>query len=273
MKTCPGCGEIYEDQQRFCQHDDTELETVSDDPGPAAADPGPHDNEAGTQGAETDEEGDSSDGQGNSAGRSSRVTAVKPKPPRTGSAWSTFLKKVPRETLAGIVVVGIILAVILAIFAMRQSKLFRLRVTFAEGHSLSVGDSVFIRGVDVGEVVKAEFEGDRFVASLVIDPKATEQFREDCLFYVGFETIATQKRCVNVYVLDPQSPPLTSGDTVVGDDSLIHVYSEILKRRGPQEAAAAWEELKGMIQNNADALPAQLPGGDVVDWLRGDDDS
>ena len=135
MKKCPGCGVIYEDQQRFCQHDGTELETVADDPGPAAVPP--------------------------------------PKPPRSGSAWSTFLKKVPRETLAGIVVVGIILAVILAIFTMRQSKLFRLRVTFEEGHSLSVGDSVFIRGVDVGEVVKAEFEGDRFVASLVIDPKAT----------------------------------------------------------------------------------------------------
>jgi hypothetical protein len=175
--------------------------------------------------------------------------------PASAAGRATWWRQIPRERLAGFLILAVIGLVVASVFAVRRVQVFRLTVLFQEGHGLKVGDSVFLRDVDVGEVTHADFEGDRFAAIVAVRPDAARLLRRDSLFYVGFEKLATQKKALKVLTLDPQSPPLASGSTVSGEDSPVRVYLEIAKRAGPQEAARFLSEFRGLLKDVPKLIP------------------
>lgn len=221
-KRCPQCGETYDRDKRFCPRDGTELVLAEPPPEPPPA---------------------------------------PPQEPTQSPARKSWLQQIPKERVVGIGLVGIVVVVVLVVLAVREVRVYRLSVIFEEGHGLKVGDSVMVREVQVGEVVGADVEGDQFVATLAIQPDAADLFREESVFYVGYEKIATQKRALKVLESDPKNNPIPSGSEVHGEDSILAVWTEILKRSGPKEIARFREEFK-------DALPSGLEG--IKDVLKGE---
>lgn len=163
-------------------------------------------------------------------------------------------KALSRETIAGGIIVLVLVLTVGIVFGVREAGVFRLQITFEEAHGLKIGDSVFVRGADVGEVVAARFEGGRFVADITVRKDGAEQLKQGSLFFVGFDKILVNRRCLAVFIPDPNSPPLRSGDQIRGVDSWFKYYGTILKNQGPAEAMRAYGEVKGFLNQAADAV-------------------
>lgn len=218
-KVCPTCGRSYSAERRFCEKDGSELEAARPARTPIATTP--------DTGADTH-----------------------PAAPKRGLS---------RETLAGGMIVLVIVLTVGIVFAVREAGIYRLKIVFEEAHGLKIGDSVFVRGADVGEVVSARFEGGVFVADITVRQDGAEQLRQGSLFFVGYDKIFVNRRCLAVYVPDARQPPLRSGDQLRGIDSWFTYYGTILKDKGPAEAMRAYGEMKGFMNQAADAAGAK-PG-------------
>ncbi len=160
-------------------------------------------------------------------------------------------RRLPRETIAGGLIVLALIVIVTSIFAVRQAGVFRLRVVFDEAHGLKVGDSVFVRGADVGEVVSAQFDGGRFIADVTIRQDGADQLKQGSLFFVGYDKVFMNRHCIAVLIPDPAKPPLQSGDEIRGVDSWLRYYAEILKTKGPAEAFRAYNEIKDFVKQAA----------------------
>ncbi len=214
-KVCPTCRRTYPVTQNFCEADGQRLVAQSNgsasDQVPAPAKPP-------------------------AAAKSSPVVSQR------GFRW-------PKETLAGIVVVVLLGLSVVGMFGYRQSKKLSLTITFEEAHGLKTGDSVYIQGADVGEVTRAEFRDGRFAADIIVNEHAVHQFRHDTEFFVGYDKLLVNKKCIVAYVRDPKikSPPLESGKTVPGKDSLLEYYLTLIRQNGPADAMKIYGQLKSMI--------------------------
>ncbi len=164
----------------------------------------------------------------------------------------------PREVVAGGILVLALVLIVGAAFLWRQSGVFRLRVTFDEAHGLKIGDSVFVRGADVGEVVDARFSGGRFVADVTLRRDGADQIRQGSLFFVGYDKVLMNRRCLVVYVPDGKQPPLPSGEEVRGIDSWFKYYGTLLRDKGPAEALRVYDEMKGLMKQSADAVGGKI---------------
>lgn len=215
-KTCPQCGRSYPANLKFCERDGSKLE-LPGSPTPAAS----------------------------ASASTTAASAVNLAPPKK--------KALSRETMAGGIIVLVLVLVVGIVFGVREAGVFRLQITFEEAHGLKIGDSVFVRGADVGEVVAARFEGGRFIADITVRKDGAEQLKQGSLFFVGFDKILVNRRCLAVYIPDPNSPPLRSGDQIRGVDSWFKYYGTILKNQGPAEAMRAYGEVKGFLNQAVDA--------------------
>jgi uncharacterized OB-fold protein len=163
-----------------------------------------------------------------------------------------------RETLAGGILVLALVLIVSAVFWWRESSVFRLKISFDEARGLKVGDSVFVRGADVGEVVKTQFVGGRFVADAIVRNDGANQLKQGCLFFVGYDKILMNRRCLVAYVPDPGQPALRSGEELRGVDSWFKYYGTLLKDKGPAEAMRAYEEMKGLLMQTTEAVGGKL---------------
>jgi ABC-type transporter Mla subunit MlaD len=155
----------------------------------------------------------------------------------------------PKETIAGIAIVGLLVLLVAGVVGYRQSQKLRLTITFAEAHGLKTGDSVYIQGADVGEVTRAEFRDGRFAVDVNVDEHAVHQFRRDSAFFVGYDKLLVNKKCIVVHVNDPTSPPLDNGSTVRGNDSLLEFYLTLVRQKGPAEAKKIYDQLKSLVSD------------------------
>ncbi len=175
--------------------------------------------------------------------------------PPTASSTKPALS---RETLAGGILVLALVLIVSAVFWWRESSVFRLKITFEEASGLKVGDSVFVRGADVGEVVSTQFVGGRFVADAIIRKDGADQLKQGCLFFVGYDKILMNRRCLVAYVPDAGQPALRSGDELKGVDSWFNYYGTLIKDKGPAEAMRAYEEMKGLLKQTTEAVGGKL---------------
>lgn len=168
------------------------------------------------------------------------------------------MSALPREAVAGGVLVLMLVLVIGTVFWWRESSVFRLKITFDQASGLKVGDSVFIRGADVGEVVTTQFIGDRFVADIIVRPDGAVLLKQGSMFFIGYDKILMNRRCLVAYVPDVTQPPLQSGVELKGVDSWFKYYGTLIKDKGPAEALRAYEELKGLLKQTTEAVGGKL---------------
>lgn len=177
-------------------------------------------------------------------------------PPPASAASSQ--PKLPREAIAGGVLVLALVLIVGTVFWWREASVFRLKITFDQASGLKVGDSVFTRGADVGEVVAAQFTGDRFVADIIVRTDGALQLKQGSLFFIGYDKILMNRRCLVAYVPDSKQPPLRSGEELKGVDSWFKYYGTLLKDKGPAEALRAYEEMKGLLKQTTEAVGGKL---------------
>jgi hypothetical protein len=132
------------------------------------------------------------------------------------SAQDTSRPRLPKETLVGIALVAGIFLTILIVILFRESSQFRLHVVFDKGQNIQPGDNVFVQGHKAGSVESTTFHGDTFVATITIRPDARPYLRSNSIFYVGFDQLLTNKRCIVVATSDASAPPLENGQRVQG---------------------------------------------------------
>ena len=164
----------------------------------------------------------------------------------------------PREAIAGGVLVLALVLIVGTVFWWREASVFRLKITFDQASGLKVGDSVFTRGADVGEVVAAQFIGDRFVADILVRTDGALQLKQGSLFFIGYDKILMNRRCLVAYVPDPDQPPLRSGEELKGVDSWFKYYGTLVRDKGPAEALRAYEEMKGLLKQTTEAVGGKL---------------
>jgi ABC-type transporter Mla subunit MlaD len=169
------------------------------------------------------------------------------------------LQHIPKETVVGIIVVAVLCAIVGGVFAYRKSNAFQIKITFEEGHGLQVGDTVFIRGANAGQVVSAAFKNGQFVVTIDVQTQMASQVRRGSEFFILTEKIAMNKKCISIVVTDPNSPPIKSGEVVKGDDSLFRYY---LGHELPKAAGQAIKEVDTLLKKGVDAIKDRVGGGD-----------
>ncbi len=174
------------------------------------------------------------------------------------SATASSKSALPREAIAGGVLILALVLIVGTVFWWREASVFRLKITFDQASGLKVGDSVFTRGADVGEVVAAQFTGDRFVADIIVRTDGALQLKQGSLFFIGYDKILMNRRCLVAYVPDSKQPPLRSGEELKGVDSWFKYYGTLLKDKGPAEALRAYEEMKGLLKQTTEAVGGKL---------------
>lgn len=130
-----------------------------------------------------------------------------PKPPRPWTWWAAG---------AGVVAIGIA-----AIAWSSGAGGFRFQAIFGDAKGLLVGDGVYYRGAQAGDVAETHFEGEAFVATLALRPEIAEGLREDLLIYIERDKLRDGRMRVSLVVLDPLSARLKDGSTIRGEDSVV----------------------------------------------------
>lgn len=215
-RVCPQCGQQFPSDRRFCSQDGSELVSAT----------APRQTAAPGTGA----------------------------PETTGTGHRTRSK----EVIVGAVSILVVVAILTVLFAWRESQIYRLSLTFGEGHGLKVGDTVYVRGADVGEVVGTTFlKGERnspFVATIQVQPDQANQFREHSSFFIVSDKIFLNKKCIEVFVPNDDTPQIPNGTTLPGEDSTIKYLAAVAKDKVGKEVPNAASELKGVFKSGMDVL-------------------
>jgi len=225
---CPQCGSKYDESRRFCEEDGSQLIT---------------DAEATTMLRAAD---------------ASTAVATAPTDEAPVTHPAKDIKKrlnISRETMAGFIIVAAVAILVGGLFSWRQSRVLRLEITFDEGHDLKTGDSVYVRGADVGEVSNTSFQDGQFVASILVDADNADQIRKGSAFFIAMDKAFVNKKCVQIFVTNPKAEPVASGSTIRGEDSMVKYVSTLVSHKGKDEAARFMHEFKEIIKFKPKFLP------------------
>jgi hypothetical protein len=136
--------------------------------------------------------------------------------------------RLPKETVAGILVVVVLLAVVGGVLLVRQSRQFRLKVVFDGGCGLNVGDHVYVESNQAGSIVDRHFEGENLIATITVRPDAVPLLQTNSTFYVATENVMLNKKCIAVFRdVERDGVPLEAGQTVAGESKFVNTLIDV----------------------------------------------
>jgi hypothetical protein len=137
-----------------------------------------------------------------------------------------------------------------------------LYVLLEQRDGLAPGDPVLLKDFEIGEVREVELKDGRVRVRIRVQREFQDDLRINSTFKV--ESLGRDRRCLQAYVVDPQSPPIRGGETIEGVGSGL----ELALRIG-QERARAWmqnlsrSEWARKTGRRLDQLQREL---DEIDW-------
>jgi len=116
-----------------------------------------------------------------------------------------------------LILTGVIVLLILCVYAFSS---FSFCVEFDDIKGLKVGDRVYLRGVDVGQVSDISMPvGSKVKTTLKIDKKYRKNLLSDADFFIRSDSFVLGKKCIQMHVNDESSPLIQKKQVFSGSRS------------------------------------------------------
>jgi ABC-type transporter Mla subunit MlaD len=163
-----------------------------------------------------------------------------------------------KEVLIGMLVVGLSAWSLHAMVEREAAKGLRFQLQFEDGANLKAGDSVYMQGVDVGEVLDVDLDADRKVKVAV---KLTDRFKglvsAEAQYFIASDKFIFGKKAV--LVMPPAGPgtPVREGQLIKG----VEGYTEMYLKKTAGHARKLWDRFKGwVVEDRPDDKPEDPRG-------------
>lgn len=122
-----------------------------------------------------------------------------------------------KNTFIGFAVLALIVIFVLFILGMNALSSFSFFVEFEDIKGLKVGDRVYLRGVDIGQVTDTNMSpSGKVKTTLRIDKKYTERLKSDSDFFIRNDSLLLGKKCIQMHINDEESPLIQDGQVFQG---------------------------------------------------------
>lgn len=135
-----------------------------------------------------------------------------------------------REMITGIVVVGVVVLIVVAILFVDFNPGQTFYVDFGDAAKLKRGDTVYLKGMDVGEVLDVGFQDPKTVR-VKLKITGLDSLSARSTFLITNDKLLVSKKCVKVYIFDPEGPPIEKDGVYQGVDSYIKLFWAMLKHK------------------------------------------
>jgi len=154
-----------------------------------------------------------------------------------------------REVLIGMIAVALATGGLYAAYQREAARGLRFQLEFADGASLKPGDSVYMQGVDVGEVHDVDLGADRKVRVAV---RLSDRFKalvlSESQFMIASDKFIFGKMAVVVSPPQGSGTPVHEGQVLKG----VEGYAELYMGKTATHAKKALEALRGWITSPDD---------------------
>lgn len=185
-----------------------------------------------------------------------------------------------KNAFFGLVVLVLVGIVVLFILGMYAFSSFAFSVEFKDIKGLKVGDRVYLRGVDIGQVSEISMPvGSGVRTTLKINRKYREHLKSDSNFFIKSDSFILGKKCITMHVHDESSPPIQKNQVFDGSHSwelyllkgknslkqipgLAQSIAEDLDEASPELRKKMLKELakaKGFLGELAEQIQAEAP--------------
>lgn len=159
-----------------------------------------------------------------------------------------------REVLVGLLVVALSAGGLGFLWHREATRGLRFQLEFDDGAGLRAGDSVFLQGVDVGEVLDVELRADRKVRVLVrLADRSKAMVPSDAQFLIASDKFLFSKKAI--VVMPPATPgaPVHEGQVIKGAEG----YTDLYMNKGTAKVRKVWDRFKGWMKSDEEhAAPA-----------------
>lgn len=161
-----------------------------------------------------------------------------------------------REVLIGVLAIALAGGGLYHVRERERRSGVRFQLTFEDAGGLKAGDSVFLAGVDVGEIQDVDLTPERQVHVAV---KLAERFKRhvpaESQFMIASDKFLFGKKAI--VVMPPPGPgtPVHEGQIVKG----VEGYSDLYMKKTTTGVRRAWSSLKTWLKEDPDPTPEEKP--------------
>lgn len=157
-----------------------------------------------------------------------------------------------REVLVGLLVVALSAGGLGFLWHREATRGLRFQLEFEDGAGLKAGDSVFLQGVDVGEVLDVELGADRKVRVLI---RLSDRFKAlvpaDAQFLIASDKFLFSKKAILVMPTASPGAAVQEGQVIRG----VEGYTDLYMNKGTARARKVWDRFKGWLKTDEDSAP------------------
>lgn len=152
-----------------------------------------------------------------------------------------------REVLVGLITVALASGALYHVHERERSAGLRFRLGFDDAGGLKAGDTVFLAGVDVGEVQDVDLTADRKVQ---VSVRLSDRFRQhvaaESQFMIASDKFLFGKKAI--VVMPPAGPgtPVKEGQVLKG----VEGYTDLYMTRTTTGAKRMWSSFKGWLKSD-----------------------
>lgn len=150
-----------------------------------------------------------------------------------------------REVLIGILTVGLAAGGLHHLHQRERAAGLRFRLSFDDAGGLKAGDTVFLAGVDVGEVQDVDLTPDRKVqVSLRLSDRFKQHVATESQFMIASDKFLFGKKAI--VVMPPAGPgtPVREGQVLKG----VEGYTDLYMTKTTTGAKRMWSNFKGWLK-------------------------
>lgn len=163
-----------------------------------------------------------------------------------------------REVLVGMCAVLITVGTLGGLWHREATRGLRFELEFEDGLNLKPGDSVFLHGVDVGEVVDVFLDQTRRVhVQLRLLDRSKYLVPANSEFLIATDKLLFGKKAIVVMPAAVPGAPVAEGQVLQGAGG----YTEVLLKKGAAKVGGYMNKLRGLFADEPEE-PTRIPSSE-----------
>ena len=163
---------------------------------------------------------------------------------------------VTKEVLVGLVLVALAAFGLHNAWEREAQRGLRFQLEFEDGANLKAGDSVYMQGVDVGEVLDVDLTTERKVRVAV---RLSDRFKvlvpSEAQFLIASDKFIFGKKSVVVNAPAGPGTPVHEGQVIKG----VEGYTELYMGKTATRARRMWDSIRGWVHSSDDPPQEEKP--------------
>ena len=133
-----------------------------------------------------------------------------------------------KNMITGVVIIGVILLLVGAIFFFEKVPFSKVvfTVQFKDAKGLKAGDSVYVKGVKIGEVKDIGLDHQGVSAKVMID--AERNIPDDSFFFIWPDKLISGNKCIQIKIGE-NTRSVKKGDIINGESSVFKILFHVGK--------------------------------------------